>query len=195
MASRAPVMHGYALGNERRRRRVWYQQSDPVVLPAPRSETSPTLIVSALIASSLIAGVAYAVYFSGASPLADTATPPLERSFELDSEALRARTLPLLQRPAFAAPERASAEGESEPDASDTPAPTSRETVIDDSRQVSPPPRRAPAPALAPTPPPQLPDQQPATPYPNPTTTPPDGIAPDLDLNRATPGLDPENPY
>ncbi len=193
MASRAHVIHEYPFARQspRPRRQVWYRSSaDPVVLPRGGSGgISAALVVSALIASSVIAGGAYAVYFAGAGAPAMVETPaaPVDARWEPDIEPIRANVVRALQGPVVSVPSVTS--GPQAPLETDTPsAGAGRDDYfIDDSKQLIRP---------EPQPVPRSPDSPRQLPYPNPTTTPPDAVAPpDVTPEIPTPALDPENPY
>lgn len=203
MASRAQVIHDYGLGrgSERLRRDVSYRSSeDPIDIPRGRSSSGGGLAmaISALIASSVILGGAYAIYAGPPPPMAVTAAAPLSPTWRLDAQPVQAAVTEALHGPARAVPHSDLASTAEEQTAlSDdpggtaatggTPAPSSppatagsREVIIDDRHQL-------PQPATAPEPQPEI--------YPDPVKTPADAIGPELDLDKASPGLDPENPY
>lgn len=200
MASRAHVIPHYdydlGRGSERGRRQVRYQSDDPIEIPRGRSRDGGGLAVaiSALIASSIILGGAYAIYVGPPPAMAATPTLPLYPTWQQDSQPQQAMVQRALQGPALvtagaAAPatleEQASAASEptlaSPPEPARAPASSSPEVIIDDRYQL-------------PQPAPQAPTTEPA-PYPDPSKTPPDGIGPTLDMSAPTPGVDPENPY
>jgi len=197
MASRAHVMHDYGLGraSERPRREVWYRSSeDPIEIPRGGSSSgSLAVVISAVIASSVILGGAYAIYIGPPAPMARTAVQPLTTTWQLDAEPHRAAVVKALRGPAQALPileptmmtteeqESASAAPGGSFTPSNPPAATSSpEVIIDDRYQL---PQAAPAPA-----------PQPAV-YPDPVKTPAEAIGPELDLDKPSPSVDPENPY
>lgn len=205
MASRAHVIHDYdydlGRGSERARRQVWYRSSeDPIEIPRGHSRDGGGLAVaiSALIASSIILGGAYAVYVGPPPAMAATPTLPFYPTWQQDSQLQQATLQRALQGPALAVP-GAATPATLEDQASDTPEPgaapvfaspaeparapatSSPEVIIDDRYQL-------------PQPAPQAPTADPPT-YPDPIKTPPDGVGPTLDMSAPTPGLDPENPY
>jgi hypothetical protein len=200
MASRAHVIphfdYDHGRGSERPRRQVRYQSDDPIEIPRGRSRDGGGLAVaiSALIASSIILGGAYAIYLGPAPTMAATPTLPLYPTWQQDSQPQQAMVQRALQGPApatvgAAAPstleEQAAGTPQpalaSPPEPVRTPSSSSPEVIIDDRYQL-------------PQPAPQAPTMEPA-PYPDPVKTPPDGIGPTLDMSAPTPGVDPENPY
>lgn len=195
MASRAHVMHDYGLGraSERPRREVWYRSSeDPIEIPRGSSSSgSLAVVISAVIASSVILGGAYAIYIGPPATMARTAVQPLTPTWQLDPQPQRVTVVKALSGPAQALPiptTMTTEEQESAPAApgssftpSNPPAATSSpEVVVDDRYQL-------PQPAPTPAPQPEI--------YPDPVKTPAEAIGPDLDLNKPSPGVDPENPY
>jgi hypothetical protein len=194
MASRAHAVHDYpfATPHGRARRDVWYRadDDDPVVLPRSKIDgISARSALAALIASGLVVASSYAL-FSSPSPqpkLGETAAAPLWRDWQPNLDVERANVTNQLSGPALAVPSIAS------PTAtdfdSDTPITSPArpdEVIIDDSLQL-----KSDQPTSQPAQPPEV---LPA-PYPNPTTTPPEGVAPDASPATPTPSLDPENPY
>ncbi|HKY39355.1 MAG TPA: hypothetical protein VJN18_25630 [Polyangiaceae bacterium] len=196
MASRAHVHDYYGQVPERARRVARYPaRSDPVIVPTDKSDSvSSILVASALIATAVILGGAYAVYAGvPPPPMAETPTPPFERAYQLDEQPLKAQVFAVLVGPAIAAPSVGAV----------TPEPAEQ---AEDLESFTPPaltsPRRT-APELAPLP--AAPDASQAAPdaapqppptYPNPTTTPPDAVAPpNTSPEQPVPLLDPENPY
>jgi len=200
MASRAHVQDYYGHIPERPRRAARYPgRNDPVVLPRDRSgSANAILIASGLIATAVIVGGAFAVYAGvPPPPMAQTPTPPLERTYQLDEQPLKAKSFQALSAPASAAPSvettteaPAADAGQRDTFAAPTRAPA--EPALPDGPAITP--RRAAPEAL---PPPTTADAPPrATPYPDPITTPPDAVAPPTTTpEQPTPLLDPENPY
>jgi hypothetical protein len=204
MASRAHAIHDYDYdhdvrhGSERPRRQVSYRSSeDPIEIPRGHNRDGGGLAiaVSALIASSVILGGAYAIYVGPPPAMAATPALPLYPTWQRDDQPQKAELQRALQGPALAVPNAGPA-GTLEEQVNETPvhaaapavAPGARgpsggspEVIIDDRYQL-------PQPAL------QAPQMEPA-PYPDPIKTPPDGVGPSLDLDAPTPALDPENPY
>jgi hypothetical protein len=182
MASRAHVFPDYSFHGDapRQRRPLRFQTNDPVILPRSRSwDISGGLIVAALAATALVAAGTYAVYYTEPPRLAETPTASLERDYMPDADLARANALAALNGPAFAAPESFKPVA----DAPESGAPTSSEgmstapsfsggseVIINDgapgAQDTFPQPSESQS-KLAPSPP-----------YPNPTTTPPDAVAP-----------------
>lgn len=209
MASRAQVLNDYSLRGDlpRQRRPLRFQTNDPVVLPRSREwDISGGLLAAAAAATLLVAGATYAVYYTEPPRLAETPTAPLAREYQPDGDWGRVNAMKALSSPVVTAPtatESMSTPAE-EPDRSFTSMGSSStanglspsasmpdtglspqvgsEVIIDDSAPGAQ--ERFPQPA----------ENQPrSAPYPNPTTTPPDVIAPAPD--STLPGLDTENPY
>jgi hypothetical protein len=217
MAARAHAVHDYSFAgaSERPRRQVWLREDDEVVLPRGRgSQVTGALVLSAVLASALVAGAAYAVYWAAPPELAATpAAAPLTKEWRPDDAVTRANVLKALRGPAAATPAAAAPLATEEP--ADAPpvtqaAPQERdEVIIDDSApglQESLPQPAAPQTAdQQPTltqpmlPDPILPKKEtpdaPEAPYPNPTTTPPEMTNPPADSWPDLPKLDPQNPY
>ncbi len=207
MASRAHVIHDQSLGNypvQRQRRAVWLHRDEEVVLPRSRDTSGAgALLISALIASALTAGLAYAVYVGDAPTLAVTEAAPLTSSWEPDTSFLRASVTNQLSGPALSAVSKEAPMIMPEAGMADVPAESesaaqgssSALTSADDEWS----PRTQPAPIEEQQPSePQLGSSVPddgAAPYPNPSTTPPDGFAPPRTQPQAPPPADPENPY
>jgi len=211
MASRAHVIHDYSYGrrSERPRRDVWYREEDPVVLPrASIWSSSGGLILAALAVGGLIAGSAYtAVHRPASEPvLADTPTPPLVTpDFQLDPEIQRARVTNLLSGPAYAVTERG--EAIAEPDAAGASAaasPSSPPAFVAGKQHMNADDAGSRAHDASPAAP-KVPSTDtgasdleglPRAPYPNPTITPPDGVAPpDTPPEAPTPVLGPESEH
>jgi hypothetical protein len=192
MASRAHVIHDL-FADARPRRYVRYRSDDPVELPLSRSwGMGGAVAILALITAGVAAAGAYSVFHAAPTPaLAETPLLPLERDLGSDAELTHAHIIKALNGPALAvrsieAPETAGA--------GETFAPTSSaprdDYVIDDAAPGVQPQLPKPAPVEAPYP------EHASPPYPNPSTTPPEGIAPpDASPETPTPALDPENPY
>lgn len=190
MASRAHAIPSYSFDREvsRRRRPVVFQTNDPVVLPRSRSwDINGGLIAAAAAATLLVAGATYAVYYTEPARLTATPTASLEREYVPDGDLARVNALKALSAPTIAAPVEsmsmpampATTESTFDSGAGFMPS-TRSEVIIDDS-----------APGVQDTLP-QPAEQGPTTaPYPNPTTTPPDAIAPAEESMT----LDTENPY
>jgi hypothetical protein len=207
MASRAHVHDYYEYAPpERPRRAVYYPgHDDPVVLPRDRS-ASAVLIVSGLVATAVIAGGAYAL-FAGVPPppMRETETPALVPTYQLDDQPLKAKRFEVLGGPARAVPAvvggsqpAEAAEDAAETETVDTPAAPGARTPPPEVRlepEPVPRPRPMPAPAQAPALPPE-PETRKELPYPDPTTTPPDAIAPPGSSPESPqPLLDADNPY
>lgn len=203
MAARAHVIPDYSL-QPRQRRPLRFQTNDPVVLPRSRDwDINGGLIAAAVAATALIAGATYAVYYTEPPKLAATPTLSLERGYEVDDHFSRGNALKALSGAAVAAPDSlngALSPGVALPPGDDGLSTSSAaipqrsagsEVVIDDSApgaQETFPQPDAGEPAQS--------SVAPAAPYPNPTTTPPDAIAPpEAEPQTPTPALDPENPY
>lgn len=225
MAARAHAVHDYSFAeaSPRPRRQVWLRDDDDeVVLPRGRgTQITGALLLSAALASALVAGAAYAVYRatapSGPAPAQLGPAPagaPLFKEWQPDGALAQANVARALQGPALARPAVASAVPSD--DASDAPAAApavprerqSREVIIDDASpglQESLP--QPPAPDVAEQPEltqPSLPEPilpkkeapaSPDSPYPNPTTTPPEMSQPPADSWPDLPKLDTNNPY
>jgi hypothetical protein len=169
------------------------------VLPRGTGSSGGALavLVSAAIASSVIVGGAYAVLYRPAPALTPTPTQPLTATWQLDQQLARATVAGVVQGPALAAPsiEQPGATLEQQ-ESGPLPPSSAPEVIIDDRYQLRSDQLPAPPPEVMPAVPETEPKPEtPPVPYPNPTTTPPDAIGPELDLEKATPGLDPENPY
>jgi hypothetical protein len=199
MAARAHAVHDYSFAgtSARPRRQVWIQDEEPVVLPRGRSEArgGAVLVISALLASVLVAGATYAVYRTAPPELAETPTAPFTGTWEPDPALTQASALNALLGPAMAVPGVDSSPSEAA-SATDVPTQTGapREVLIDDSapglQQALPQP--APEPNLNTEPP----SSTPAATYPNPTITPPEMVAPPSSSPEApTSDSSGENPY
>jgi hypothetical protein len=187
MASRAQVIDYSFQGHvPRARRPLRFQTNDPVVLPRSREwDISGGLIAAALAATALVAGVTYAVYYTAPPTLAETPTLSLEREYQPNADLARTSALKALSGPAVAAPDAPHLMAEplvtpaAPSETSDVP--NRSEVVIDDAAPG--------AQDTFPQPVETQPMTTPAAPYPNPTITPPEAIAP------AAEPADPENPY
>ena len=206
MVARAHAVHDYSFAGAppRPRRQVWVQDDEPVVLPRGRSESrsGAMLIVSALLAGVFVASATYAVYRTAPPELAETPTLPFTRSWEPDADLTRASALNALLGPALAVPsvERALASEPMGLSEVTQPSSPSNEVTIDDSApglQESLPQSGSDSRSFTPEPvrPPESPPS-PAAPYPNPTITPPEMVAPPSSTPEAPViDLDQENPY
>jgi hypothetical protein len=205
MASRAHHDY-YGFPPDRPRRAVHYSgrsdRSDPFV--APRDDgagASAVLIASAVAATAIIVGGAYAVYAGvPPPPMGETHALPLVSDYRVDDEPVKARLAELLLGPAQAVPSLGTtSESTEETDTPEnaTPAPQVRTPRAEVRVEPAPVPRARPIPAPAPTAPlPSDPGTPKEVPYPDPITTPPDAIAPpDTNPELPQPLLDPENPY
>jgi hypothetical protein len=204
MASRTHDFHDYSFGSAHSRpRQVWYRREDPVELPRTSVWTAGGgLLVAAAAMAALAIGGAYAAVHEAPPPLLEEtqALPPIE-AWQPTATLSQAQVINVLQGPAMSVPEKTgtSVASETEQDVPSTsfeapssqspsfeapssaspslapPPSESREVIIDDSKLYPPTP----------------------APYPNPTTTPPDAVAPPVtDPSTATPPpLDTENPY
>ena len=193
MASRAHVIHDYSFGGTRalRRRQAWYLADDPIKLPKSSVwVVGFGALATAAATAAIVAAGAYAAFHVAPARLTETpALAPTEiwrPDLAAMSEAGRVR---LMQGPAFAVRDKAlplaSREGPEEAAMSSS---DSREIIIDDS-QLYPLDDSKRYPRTAPP-------EQPPVQYPNPVTTPPEGIAPPATTPvEPAPTLDPENPY
>lgn len=217
MATRAHAAEDYSLRGapERPRRQVWLRDEDydPVVLPRGRDRSiSGVLIASAVLASALVGGGAYAVYRSAPPELSETPTLPLQKNWEVDPAVTQANiAFALRGRPA--APAAASVPPAASDDAGMVAPPVTRaaptprkasgdEVRLDDSapgfqESLPQPTDNAPAMPSAVMPVPEVPilPDSPDAPYPNPTTTPPELSAPPAEDGSSSPPIDSENPY
>jgi hypothetical protein len=200
MASRAHVLYDYPLHRDSHapRRGARRSTDDPVVLPRVSAfSMSGGLIIAALTAGALVAGSAFDLFRAPApAAMAETPMIPLERDYSVDQAPAAANVTNQLSGPAHAVPQVGNMSdvepsedvplfsSESSPVSSDN----SRgpEVIINDSAPG--------AQESFPQPPSATPAVDPA-PYPNPTTTPPDAIAPESAPGAPTPVLEPENPY
>lgn len=213
MASRAHVIHDYPFGRQppqRPRRAVWLHTNEEVVLPRSRNMSGAgALLVSALAASALTAGLAYAVYVSDVPALTTTEAAPLTSRWEPDPNLASAAITNQLSGPAYAAPSREGAVTMPEDGWADVPLTSdtgtassgaSREAWANDAApglQPAPIQQQLPStPSMPATPDVEPPAELTPAPYPNPTTTPPEGFAPSAAPSEVTPpARDPENPY
>jgi hypothetical protein len=193
MASTAQVFphHTYGAAEPRPLR---FQTYDPVVLPRSRSwDISGGLIGAAAIATLLVTGAAYAISYTETPSLGVTEAPALEREYTPDDSFARASTLKALSGPMVVSPAAAWVETSAPhlESAWESAAPSTAdasEVRIDDS-----------APGVQESLPQPAEDQAATAPYPNPTTTPPDVIAPTEVPSptglESAPVTSEENPY
>jgi hypothetical protein len=188
---------------------------DEVVLPRGRgTQVTGALVLSAVLASALVAGAAYAVYWAAPPELSEApAAAPLLKEWQPDPALTQTNIAKAMQGPALATPALETAtptETEATADVPQAPPSRSRdrEVILDDSAPgfqetlpQPPTPNVAEQPALTE---PQLPDpilpkkeapSSPDSPYPNPTTTPPEMSQPPADSWPDLPKLDTQNPY
>ena len=194
MASRFHVVQDYSFGGGavRPRRQVRYRGDDPVVLPRSSIwSTGGGLVAVVLAAGAIVVGSAYAAYHTEPAALAGTPALALDRDWQPLAGNVRGEVTNLLSGPALAVPSVASPtrKGSTETDTPLMPS-DAHGAIVDDSapgaQQRFPPaaPQRV-------TPP----EARPAI-VPDPTTTPPDAIAPPNSAPETpTPVFDPENPY
>jgi len=181
MAYKAHVTHDYSLGDARTRppRQVWLPLDEPIELPRIRIwRTGGGALVTVLTMASLVVGSAYAASRSRsvAPSLSETPTLPLADTWQLDPSFAQARLTNLLTGPALAAPDKTVVTNTTNTTEAPKNVTHAHEVVSDDS---------APYPA-----------ETRAAPYPNPTTTPPDAMAPPTtDPRIPTPLLDADNPH
>ena len=181
MASKAHVTHDYSFGHAptRSRRQLWLPLDEPIELPRKSLwSVGGGALITVLAMASLLVGSEYAASSRVAPSLAETPTLPLAETWQPDSSVAQARLTNLLAGPALAVPDQAVGSATAAATAPEAPKDVSHahESISDDA---------APSPA----------ETRPA-PYPNPTTTQPDAIAPPHTGPLVpTPLLDPENPY
>jgi hypothetical protein len=193
MASKAHVIHDYSFGGARslRRRQAWYLPDEPITLPKSSFWVAGFgAFATALATTAIVASATYVAYHVAPARLTETPALTPAEVWQPDLAVVnQAGLVNLLQGPALAVPERATLPGKGVDEsaaAAATTSPDTREIIIDvsklypldESRQH---PRTAPA---------RLP-----APYPNPTTTPPDAVAPPTTPTEPAPSRDPENPY
>lgn len=217
MAARTHPIHDYSFArdSERPRRQVWLRNDrddDEVVLPrGGGTQITGVLVLSAFLASALVAGAAYAVYWAAPPQLSEgPAAAPLVKEWHPDPALSQANIVDAMQGPAAAAPAvNAPTISETTSDASQAAPAAARDDVIlndsapgfQESLPQSPTPDVAAQPELTqPTlPEPILPRKEapasPDSPYPNPTTTPPEMTQPPADSWPDLPKLDTGNPY
>lgn len=197
MASKAHVIHDYSFGGARslRRRQAWYLPDEPVTLPKSSFWVAGFGALATVAATAaIVAGAAYAAYHVAPASLTETPSLTPAEHWQPDLSVVnQAGLVNLLQGPAVAVPDKATPTLESVDETAAATAPSSdaREGTIDDSKlyplEES---KRYPRTA---------PPEQPPVPYPNPTTTPPDAIAPPapptMTPAEPTPSVEPENPY
>lgn len=206
MVARAHAIHDYSFAGApaRPRRQVWLQDDEEVVLPR-ESRTGAVLIMSAIVASALIAGASYFVYRTAPPVLAETPTAPLLKSWEPDAAMTQATALRALQGPALAVQsvDSVTPAEPAELDSVPQQSPRSREVTIDDSapglQESLPQPAgseqlpASEAPSTTDAPPSSA---APPAIYPDPTTTPPEMVEPPSASPQAPVlDLDAENPY
>ncbi len=201
MAARPLVAGDYSFGDvsSRPRRDVYFRREDPVVLPRGRRfSIDLRLIGAALLATAVVTASTYAVFAAAPPALAPTPTLPLVREWTPSGAFAHASALKALAGPALATRSLI-----------DPPTPADREPIVDAPAseaatfpQSAMPPRTAPQSSPSPSSidSPKAQDLVPELPkpeiYPNPTTTPPDGIAPpEVSREAPSPALDAENPY
>ncbi|HEX2875243.1 MAG TPA: hypothetical protein VHP33_28525 [Polyangiaceae bacterium] len=197
MASKAHVIHDYSFGGARslRRRQAWLLREEPVTLPKSSFWVAGFgAFATAAATAAIVAAGAYAAYHVAPARLTETpALVPAERWQPDLALVSQAGLVNLLQGPARAVPDKATSALASVDPAAATEATSSgaREIIIDDSK-LYPLDESKRYPRTAPP-------EQPPVPYPNPTTTPPDAIAPPappmMTPAEPAPSLDPENPY
>lgn len=220
MAARTHSVHDYSFArdSERPRRQVWLRDDrddDEVVLPRGRgTQITGVLVLSAFLASALVAGAAYAVYWAAPPKLSEgPAAAPLVKEWHPDPALSQANFAKAMQGPAAAAPavdaptisETTSEASHAAPavahDRDDEVILNDSAPGFQDSLPQSPKPNVAEQPELTqPTvPDPILPKKEapanPDSPYPNPTTTPPEMTQPPADSWPDLPKLDTGNPY
>ena len=201
MASKTHDFHDYSFGSAHARpRQVWYRREDPVELPRTSVwRAGGGALVAAAAVAALALGSAYAAFREPPPQLVEQtpALPPIA-TWQPDAAFTQAHVINMLQGPARSVPEKAAtpvatetenevpwpsgespspvsrAPGAPSPEAPSfaSPAPESRDLIGDDSKLYPP----APAP------------------YPDPTTTPPEAIAPSGPGTMTSPS-DAENPY
>jgi hypothetical protein len=183
MASRAHAIHDYSLigAPERHRRQVRFETNDPVVLPRHHATgITAGLLGAGAAAIALVAGATYAVYYTGLPSLEETPAVATVNDWHPDQQITAAQLTNVLSGPTIAVrdlPIPGIADGYNEP-----------QVIVNDS-----------APGAQETfPQPAEPSMStaPAAPYPNPTTTPPEGMAPpEASPQTPTPAVEPDNPY
>jgi hypothetical protein len=196
MASKAHVIHDYSFGGARslRRRQAWQLRDEPITLPKNSLWVAGFgAIATASATAAIVAGAAYVAFHVAPARLTETPTLAPAEAWQPDLAAVnQAGLVKLLQGPALAVPDQATLLSENADEtaaaAAATTSPDTREVIIDDTK-LYPPDESRRYPGTAP------PEQAPV-PYPNPTTTPPDAIAPPANSpTQPSPSLDPENPY
>lgn len=215
MATRAHALRDYSLAapSSRPRRQVWIDPGeDEVVLPRGRSErVGGALIVSAVLATALVGGAAYAIYWSAPPQLSESQAAPLEKTYSEDPLVGRANMARALAGPARSTPPAPLAEGQAAATAGVPAREASSEAVIfDDSapgfQQSLPQPsvdERArtqsalaePSSADEALPRPEAPSGGESQPLYPPLTTPPEMVEPPSLPEPSLPRLDPDNPY
>jgi len=198
MASRAHAVRHYSFGNvaSRPQSDAWYRREDPVVLPRSGGvRLDYRLIAAALAASALVTAATYGVFYTAPPIVAETAELPLSGAWSLDTAALEsAHVSRALSGPAVAARDVPRAQQRSEPEVFfDEGAAASEPTSSDVSASSTS--LSSPEAFSTPSVPTDAPRDAAPAPYPNPTTTPPDAIAPPEASPIDAPKLDTENPY
>lgn len=159
MASRVQVYPDYSYrGEDRRHRPLRFQTNDPVVIPRSRGWDGGGPVLAAAAASALLVAAGTYAVFSTVPPLAETPTAPLSREYVPDAALASASALRALSVPTMSAPEAERVEVRE----------SRSEVLIDDS-----------APGVQESLPQPLSEEPSTAPYPNPTSTPPEEIAPD----------------
>ena len=202
MAARAHVARDYSFGDvsSRPRRDVYFRREDPVVLPRGRRfALDLRLIGAALLATAVVTASTYAVFTATPPTLAPTPTLPLVREWTPSPELGRASALTALAGPALAT--RSLIDPRTPADSEPLVEAVSSEAAST-YPQSSVPPRAAPqsTPSQSSLDSPRGQDLVPELPkpevYPNPTTTPPEGVAPpEVSSDAPSPSLAPDNPY
>lgn len=195
MASRAQVIHDYSFGGARslRRRQAWYRNDEPVSLPKNSFWMAGVgAFATALATAAIVAAGAYAAYHVAPAQLTETPALTPAEVWQPDLALVnQAGQVQLLNGRAFSVPDKAALPIESidATEAAMSSSTDTREVIIDDSK-LYPLDESKRYPRTAPP-------EHPPVPYPNPTTTPPDAIAPPATMTPAEPAptLDPENPY
>jgi hypothetical protein len=195
MASRAHVIHDYSVPGPRARthRQVW-DRNDPVVLPRSSVWSAGAgVIAAALTIGAIVAASAFAGYHTDTPALSETPALLLADHWQPDSFVEQAHVTNLLAGPARAVPSLAAPNSSARLDDEPLVSSPAHEMIIDDPT----PGVQGQRPGVA-SRSPLVPDKPGvvAPPYPNPTTTPPEAIAPpNASPQTPTPALDPENPY
>lgn len=205
MAARAHVARDYSFG-DLPRRDVYFRREDPVVLPRSRGFSIDfRLIGAALLATALVTASTYAIFATAPPALAETPTLPLVHEWTPSTELGHASALKALAGPALST--RSLTEPRTPADSEPIVEPEASQSVpLQSVPSRSAAPHAVPYPAIPQAPAdrasesPKAQDLVPDLPkpevYPNPTTTPPEGVAPpDVSTEAPSPALDAENPY